>query len=107
METHLAHALGYIAAALVLATFYMKTMSHLRMVAIGSNVAFVVYGVSMGLTPIAALHAVLLPLNVVRLIQLRRMEKKLRDTRAADFDPAPPDAALPAPPLRAGNGSVP
>ncbi len=89
MDAHVGQALGYVASALVLTTFYMSTMGHLRMVAIASNVAFVVYGAVMGLTPILVLHSVLLPLNVLRLWQLRCLEKKLRAARAADFDPGP------------------
>jgi CRP/FNR family cyclic AMP-dependent transcriptional regulator len=37
-------AAGYLASALVLATFCMKTMIPLRGAAICSNVAFIVYG---------------------------------------------------------------
>ena len=34
---------GYVAAGLVFATFYMKTMIPLRVVGISSNVTFMVY----------------------------------------------------------------
>ncbi len=37
-------AIGYVASALVLATFCMRDMFALRMVAIASNLAFVGYG---------------------------------------------------------------
>ena len=43
-------AAGYLASALVLATFCMKTMIPLRGAAICSNVAFIVYGFYGGLT---------------------------------------------------------
>lgn len=42
---------GYIASALVFATFYMRTMLPLRCVAIASNLAFITYAVIDGLTP--------------------------------------------------------
>jgi hypothetical protein len=34
---------GYVASGLVFATFYMRTMLPLRLLAIGSNVAFITY----------------------------------------------------------------
>ncbi len=54
---------GYIASALVFATFYMRTMLPLRIVAVASNLAFITYASIDGLTPILILHAALLPLN--------------------------------------------
>jgi|HubBroStandDraft_2_1064218.scaffolds.fasta_scaffold526991_2 hypothetical protein len=61
---------GYIASALVLATFSMKSMRTLRVVAIASNVAFILYALVADLHPILVLHAILLPLNIVRLAQM-------------------------------------
>jgi hypothetical protein len=64
----------------------MKTMLPLRLVAIASNVAFMTYallGLAYGdfgrLYPIFVLHACLLPLNVVRLLESRRMLAAARD----------------------------
>jgi hypothetical protein len=62
-------AIGYLASILVFAAFGMKEMVRLRIVAMGSNIAFIVYGLSLGLTPVWLLHALLLPLNVWRLVQ--------------------------------------
>ena len=62
---------GYVASALVLAAFCMKEMVPLRIVALCSNLAFIAYGLGLGLTPIWLLHAVLLPMNVWRLCELR------------------------------------
>ncbi|HZO97642.1 MAG TPA: cyclic nucleotide-binding domain-containing protein [Gaiellaceae bacterium] len=71
---------GWVAAALVFASFFMTTMLPLRLLAIASNVAFMtyallglVYGDFGRLYPILVLHAALLPLNVTRLRQLRRV----------------------------------
>jgi CRP/FNR family transcriptional regulator, cyclic AMP receptor protein len=61
--------IGYLASILVFAAFGMKEMVRLRMVAMSSNIAFIVYGLGLGLTPVWLLHAVLLPLNVWRLVQ--------------------------------------
>jgi CRP-like cAMP-binding protein len=71
---------AWLAALLVFGSFFMKTMVPLRVVAIVSNVAFITYallgihyGVFGRVYPILVLHACLLPLNLVRLRQLRRL----------------------------------
>ncbi len=64
--------LGYAAAGLVFSTFYVRTMVRLRVIGIASNLAFLSYGAALALWPIAALHGILLPLNLLRLIQIRR-----------------------------------
>jgi hypothetical protein len=63
---------GYTASALVLLTFITTDMRLLRIVAILSNVAFIVYAAIGGLAPVLVLHALLLPVNVVRLRELCR-----------------------------------
>jgi hypothetical protein len=67
------NAVGYLASALVLAAFCMKEIIPLRIVALCSNLAFIVYGLQLGLAPIWMLHAILLPLNGWRLWQLARV----------------------------------
>jgi hypothetical protein len=57
-------ALGFLASALVLATFCMKRLVPLRTVAITSNVVFITYGYSAGIKPVLLLHVALLPVNV-------------------------------------------
>jgi CRP/FNR family transcriptional regulator, cyclic AMP receptor protein len=71
---------AWVAALLVFAAFFMKTMIPLRLVAIASNVAFVAYallglryGIFGRVYPILVLHAALLPLNIVRLRQITRL----------------------------------
>ena len=63
-------AIGFIASGLVLATFGMKDMVNLRIVAICSNVAFITYALLLDLPPILILHVILLPLNGWRLMGL-------------------------------------
>ena len=69
---------GYLASALVLATFCMRDMVALRWVAIASNLAFIAYGALAGVGPVLALHVMLLPVNVLRLVE------SLRATHAPD-----------------------
>jgi hypothetical protein len=64
-------ALGYAASVAVLATFLMRTMLPLRVAAIGSNILFLAYAYLAHIAPVLFLHAVLLPINVVRLRALR------------------------------------
>jgi CRP-like cAMP-binding protein len=79
-------AAAWLAAALVFASFFMRTMIPLRLVALASNVAFIAYGL-LGLHygvfgrvyPILVLHSCLLPLNVVRVTQLRRLVSVVHD----------------------------
>jgi CRP/FNR family cyclic AMP-dependent transcriptional regulator len=58
---------GYLASALVVVAFCMKDIIPLRLTALGSNIAFLIYGLALGLTPVWLLHAVLLPVNGWRL----------------------------------------
>lgn len=78
---------GYVASVLVFTTFYMKTMVPLRLVAIGSNVAFIIYALWGGLTPILILHALLLPLNTLRLVQLRNLSRQVERAARETFSP--------------------
>jgi hypothetical protein len=79
LETLTARELvGYLASSLVLAAFCVREMLPLRVIAIGSNLAFISYGYAEGLRPVLLLHLVLLPVNLVRLAQL------LRERRHAD-----------------------
>ncbi len=68
----LPEALGFLASGLVLLTFGMRTMLPMRLLATLSNLAFITYGLSLGLTPVWVLHGILLPLNVYRLHELQR-----------------------------------
>lgn len=82
---------AWVAAILVFCSFFMKTMIPLRIVAITSNVAFITYallglhyGVFSRVYPILVLHSCLLPLNVLRLRELRRLITAVRDASDAD-----------------------
>lgn len=74
--TDVANTLGWVAASLVLTSFYLRTMVPLRLVALFSNFAFIGYGLVASAIPILVLHTLLLPLNSVRLIQLLSLRRK-------------------------------
>jgi hypothetical protein len=63
---------GFLAALTVLATFCMDTILPLRGLAIASNILFIVYGTAAQLYPVLLLHALLLPINISKIVQLVR-----------------------------------
>ena len=81
---HVAEVSGYVAAVLVFMTFYMKTMIPLRIVGICSNCAFIMYGYLDGLYPVLILHLILLPLNSLRLREMLKLVKQVREATGGD-----------------------
>jgi len=65
--------IGYLGTGLAFMTFYMKAMLPLRYIAVSSNAAFIVYGYYTGMYPVLVLHLMLLPLNIVRIVELQRL----------------------------------
>ena len=76
---------GYVASAAVLATFCMSTMIPLRILALVSNVLFICYGFFGHIYPVLMLHSILFPINLVRLIQFRRLVREVRDSRREEL----------------------
>ena len=70
MPIGIADVLGYAASLAVLATFTVRRMVPLRILAILSNVLFIVYGYQAQIHPVLLLHLALLPINLVRLAGL-------------------------------------
>ncbi len=77
--------LGYAASAAVLATFCMSTMIPLRILALASNVLFMTYGYFDLLYPVFFLHALLFPVNTLRLVQFQRLVRDMRETPREDL----------------------
>jgi hypothetical protein len=76
---------GYLAAAMVLVAFYQTQMVPLRITAIGSNLAFIVYGLALGLRPVWVLHLLLLGVNTRRLLEACQLRR--RSTRPGPRQP--------------------
>jgi CRP/FNR family transcriptional regulator, cyclic AMP receptor protein len=89
-------ALGYLASGLVLATFCMRTMMALRFAAIGSNVCFILFGVAAHIYPVLLLHIILLPLNVMRTLEMTRLTRRVEVAAKGDlsFEPLRPFMTL-------------
>jgi CRP/FNR family transcriptional regulator, cyclic AMP receptor protein len=100
----LPEALGFLASALVLLTFGMRTMLPMRLLAILSNLAFITYGLSLDLTPVWALHGILLPLNLYRLREL--LERARRKESATPGEPAPERLRRSIAPRRFAAGAI-
>ena len=71
--------LGFTASATVLATFCMNTMIPLRVLALVSNVLFCTYGAIDHLYPVLVLHAIMFPVNLLRLTQFRRLINQVQN----------------------------
>ena len=75
--------LGFLAGGLVLATFCMKGLVPLRGMAITSNLVFILYGYTAGIVPVLVLHLILLPVNIVRLMEA--LHSPSRATHVVEF----------------------
>ena len=77
-------ALGYVAAVLVIATYAMRTMIPLRVTSICASILFVLYGYFAPSNPQLVLHGILLPLNAIRLHQMKKLIHEVK--RSSDGD---------------------
>jgi hypothetical protein len=80
--------LGFLASAAVLATFCMRRMLMLRLVALTSNVLFAAYGYVDHLPPVLLLHLILFPVNLVRLYEFLA-PRGTGNIRISDLPPRP------------------
>jgi CRP-like cAMP-binding protein len=77
-EGSIALVFAALAAVLILIGSFVKTMAPLRWLQVGSNVGFVVYGALMPSFPVLLLHALLVPINLYRLIEIIRLTERVR-----------------------------
>lgn len=95
METitahHIIEAVGWLAAALKLSTFSMKSMIPMRVLAMASSVCFIIYSGVFQIWPLLAIELILLSMNAYRLyeiIALRRLVTHMTDESESDFSAA-------------------
>lgn len=79
--------LGYAASGAVFVTFWMKTHTTLRTVAIVGNVLYLSYGIYNDIGNIIVLHGSLLPLNLFRLYQAVSLKRRLHQMSQENFNP--------------------
>ncbi len=85
----LGYVLGFVGAALMVASYLMKSMLPLRLVALAANVFLVAYAVQGGSWPTVALYLAMIPINVKKVIQIKKLiraiENAKADTHVADW----------------------
>ncbi|MCZ7642524.1 MAG: Crp/Fnr family transcriptional regulator [Pseudorhodoplanes sp.] len=81
----LAAVFGLIGAAFFVATLYAKTMVNLRLANIVSSFFFMMYGYLAPALPTFLMYLGLLPINLVRLVQLRGLIRKVRTSAQGDL----------------------
>lgn len=77
--------LGLAGVGFTLASFAVKSMVPLRMLALVGNVSFIAYGIVESQLPSIVLNCVLIPLNVSRLWEIRTLSREI--TRANQSSP--------------------
>jgi hypothetical protein len=87
--------LGYVALLLLLASYAMKTINPLRMLAIAANIAIIVYALLAQQYPVLVIAALILIINAYRLIEMRRMVGMVRQATAASSAPPSIDWLMP------------
>lgn len=85
LGSHWAEVIGYLGAFLVIAANSRATMIPLRVFGISANCCNVIYGIFAHVYPPLVLHAVLLPLNVMRLYQMLQLIKKVNTASKGDL----------------------
>lgn len=84
-------AVGWLAAALKVATFRMNAMIPMRIVSLASSVCFIIYAGMFQIWPLLAVELILLPVNAYRLYEIvavRRLVTHMTDESEPDFSAA-------------------
>jgi CRP/FNR family cyclic AMP-dependent transcriptional regulator len=87
--------LGYAALILLVASFFMKTIIWLRMLAIASNAAVVIAGIIKPDVPLLILGLAMLAVNAWRLMEMRRLVSATSSATAGQAAPVSIDWLLP------------
>ena len=80
----LALGAAVLAAALIVVSAFVKTIIPLRWLAVASNIGFVIYGWVHPSPLILALHGILLPVNLWRVLEMQRLTRRVRRGSVAD-----------------------
>jgi CRP/FNR family transcriptional regulator, cyclic AMP receptor protein len=83
---HWVEIVGYLAALATFGTYSMKRMIPLRVLGICANCLFVTYGFLLPTYPPLVLHAVLLPLNALRLREMLQLIGKVKAASQGDLN---------------------
>lgn len=83
MSQTVAYVFGFIGAGLMLASYMMKAMLPLRIAALAACVCLVAYGAIQQALPTLLLYAALIPINIKKTVQLKKL---IRDVEQAKAD---------------------
>ena len=89
MQHFFTELIGYSSAILIFCSFYMKTMSRLRRIAILSNITVLIYAWLTHATPMVVLQLGLLPLNIIRVIEMNRIAHQITQVSETCYDFSP------------------
>jgi hypothetical protein len=92
---NLPEILGYATAVLLIASFAMKTIMRLRILAIAGSVVLIVYAILVQHWPLLVIAAILAAVNVWRLVEMRRLIGAARAVSAGSRAPVSVEWLLP------------
>jgi len=81
----IAEGLGYLALVLVVASSSMRTLTPLRVLSIASNLTLIGYSLVEGLLPLLILHSLLLSINSIRLLQMQKLVRRVKESAHGDL----------------------
>lgn len=73
---------GFIGAILTLASYMMKSMLPLRLVALSANVFFVLYGYLESALPSLMLYATMIPINAKKVYEIKKLVRAIEHAKA-------------------------
>jgi CRP/FNR family transcriptional regulator, cyclic AMP receptor protein len=76
------YILGFIGAALMVASYLMKSMLPLRVVALAANVFLVIYAVIGGSWPTVALYLAMIPINIKKVREILKLVRAIENAKA-------------------------
>ena len=79
--TSIGYVFGFIGAGLTLASYMMKSMLPLRLVALSANVFFVLHGWLEMARPSLFLYAIMIPVNGKKAWEVRKLIRAIEGTR--------------------------
>jgi len=82
MSETLGYVFGFTGAAFMLASYTMKSMLPLRVAALLASCCLVVYGYVFHALPTLALYSVLIPINIRKTLQIRKLVRTIEEAKA-------------------------
>ena len=82
MMTNFGYALGFIGAALMIASYLMKSMLPLRLTALAACIFFFVYGWITWAVPSLVLYGLLIPINIKKALHVHQLVKAIERAKA-------------------------